>query len=119
MVVSAMWMRCFILTLLVASGAGAVVRAQQPSPATNPPAGTPSSAQVSRFVKQHCLDCHNGNDKKGGLALDAIDPANASGHSAIWETVVRKLTARQMPPAEMPRPAEKDHVAVAAWLESS
>lgn len=71
---------------------------------------------VGPFVEQHCLKCHNRDDKKGGLALDA--GADVARQPAIWEKVVRKLTTRQMPPAGRPRPDERTYDAVVAALEA-
>ena len=43
------------------------------------------------FIKQYCLACHNARANAGGLALDALNPANVGGHAEQWEKVVRKL----------------------------
>ena len=37
-------------------------------------------------------------EKEGGLALDAVALQDVSRHPDVWEKVVRKLRARQMPP---------------------
>ena len=57
------------------------------------------------------------SDKTGGLALDAISLDDVSQHPKVWEKVVRKLVARQMPPAKKPRPDEEAYDAVVASLE--
>src|SRR5205823_5206941 len=51
----------------------------------------PDGATVQKFVSRHCLGCHNSDDKKGGLALDAISPEDVGKHAATWERVVRKV----------------------------
>ncbi len=68
------------------------------------------------LVRQYCVDCHNGEAKTAGLALDAISPDDAGEHAEIWEKVVRKLRARQMPPQEMPRPDERTYDSVVSSL---
>ena len=40
-------------------------------------------------------------------------------HSDVWEKVVRKLRARQMPPVGMKRPEESTYNTVVAWLSDS
>ena len=40
-------------------------------------------------------------------------------HPAVWEKVVRKLRARQMPPVGKPRPNEASYEAIVAYLEGS
>src|SRR5262249_48895928 len=63
--------------------------------------------------------CHNSDDRKGGLALDAINSEDVGAHARVWEKVVRKLTARQMPPAGRPRPDERAYESVVAALETA
>jgi hypothetical protein len=75
-------------------------------------------AAVSRFVTRHCTDCHNGDVKRGGLDLDGIKTERVGDHPKVWEKVVRKLAARQMPPAGKPRPDEKTYESFVAALEA-
>ena len=82
-------------------------------------ADSPEQAVIGRFIKRNCVDCHNSEDRTGGLARDAIGSKDLSQHSLAWEKVVRMLRARRMPPAEVPRPDERSYQAVLAALESS
>src|SRR6187399_3151344 len=70
-------------------------------------------------IKQYCTGCHNTKSKAGGLALDTVVAESPSQHSEIWEKVVRRLRARQMPPVGLPRPDEKTYAALVTSLESS
>ncbi|HUE70957.1 MAG TPA: DUF1592 domain-containing protein [Pirellulaceae bacterium] len=74
---------------------------------------------VRKLVEQFCLDCHSAEEKKAGLALDAISREEVSRHTEAWEKVVRKLRVRQMPPGDSQRPDEKTYAAVIGLLESS
>jgi hypothetical protein len=49
--------------------------------------------------------CHNQKNATAGVALNAIDLANAGGNAAVLEKVLRKVRTGEMPPAGMPRPA--------------
>jgi Planctomycete cytochrome C len=69
-------------------------------------AEAPARAVVGRFVKRQCVECHDGETKPGGLALDLIRAAEVERHAVTWEKVVRKLRTRQMPPSDAPRPSE-------------
>jgi hypothetical protein len=71
------------------------------------------------LVRQYCLDCHNKAEKAGGLALDAILGEALTTHADVWEKVVRKLRARQMPPADATRPEEPTYQAALASLETA
>jgi hypothetical protein len=77
------------------------------------------SAQQPSVINQYCIGCHNQSAKTGGLALDGIGAENVNQHPEIWEKVVRKLRARYMPPAGVPRPDERTYDALVASLEAS
>lgn len=68
--------------------------------------------EVRAFVQQYCLDCHNRESKSGDLDLAAQLDGSMSGSAEIWERVVRKLNARQMPPADAIKPQEDSYVAI-------
>ncbi len=58
--------------------------------------------------------------KTAGLDLDTLsNAADLTAHSQVWEHVVRKLVARQMPPPkeQEPRPKDAAYDSVIASLE--
>ena len=71
------------------------------------------------LVDQYCADCHDGEMKEGGLDLDGIRLDEVTKHPEIWEKVVRKLRARQMPPIKKRRPDEGTYERVTSWLSDS
>ncbi len=54
------------------------------------------------IVNKYCLTCHNDRTRTGGLTLQGR--ALQAGEADVWEKVVRKVSAGQMPPVGMPRP---------------
>ncbi len=64
------------------------------------------------FLQQYCLTCHSGASPPAGLALDAIDSKDPPTRPDVWEKVIRKLGAGEMPPAGAPRP---DSAAIEAF----
>jgi mono/diheme cytochrome c family protein len=99
---------------LVAAGSIALtVQAQQSrhSPAISSP--------PLALVEEYCLSCHDEDHKKGDLALDVVAAQAVTAHPEVWEKVVRKLRARQMPPVGKERPDEATYEAVVAALETS
>ncbi len=74
---------------------------------------------VRQLVEQYCLDCHSSDEKKAGLALDAIAGQEIDRHTDTWEKIVRKLRVRQMPPEGSDRPDERSNAAAIASLEAS
>jgi hypothetical protein len=111
--------RWWVPILFLAGGLVGLNQAQQPSKDPPSPQQPPERDTVSKFVTQHCTRCHNGEEKRGGLALDAVISDNVGAHPAVWEKVVRKLTARQMPPQGRPRPDERAYETVIAALETA
>jgi hypothetical protein len=91
----------------------------QPPTAPSSSVARPKSEAIKPFVTRYCTNCHNSDEKKGELALDAIDSENVAAHPEVWERVVRKLAARQMPPAGRVRPGEQTYAAVVATLEEA
>lgn len=79
----------------------------------------PLPTTVKSAVSQYCLDCHDGEVKKGNFDLGKILKDDLQPHSVEWERVVRKLAARQMPPVGKDRPSEKDFERLVATLGSS
>ncbi len=77
-------------------------------------AGTFAFGQ-EELVEKYCLGCHNSKLKTAGLSLDKL---SLEAHPGDWEKVVRRLRARQMPPAPLPRPADAAYEAAIARLET-
>jgi hypothetical protein len=71
------------------------------------------------LVDDYCVSCHDEDKKKADLALDTMAAQDVSRHPEVWEKVVRKLRARQMPPVGKERPDEATYDAVIASLETS
>ncbi|MCH7995366.1 MAG: DUF1592 domain-containing protein, partial [Planctomycetes bacterium] len=100
-------------------GGVAVIEAQKPPGRPASQAVSRKKAVVNEFVEQHCVDCHNVEDKTGGIDLSNVTPEDVIRRSEIWEKVVRKLRARQMPPLDEPRPKEDSYRAALSTLEAS
>jgi hypothetical protein len=105
----------WIMLGLVAGGSIGVSGPPQQSGDVTPPSVSPERATINRY----CIGCHNSNLKTAGLALDGISVQPVSRHPDTWEKVVRRLRARQMPPAGVPRPDERTYNAVLSSLETS
>src|SRR3954454_9969157 len=56
------------------------------------------------LLKQYCFQCHNSKLRSGSLALEGLSNENPAGHPDVWEKVVRRLKAGEMPPPKLPRP---------------
>ncbi len=85
-------------------------------------ANVAAATATTSFVSDYCLECHNSDDATGGLNLEDFDMSVASEDAAwdttTWEKMVKRLRARQMPPADADRPTEESYLAVLGHLES-
>jgi hypothetical protein len=87
--------------------------AQSPSDSTS----TSTNSPVSVLVDHHCLSCHDSQSKKGDLDLENLVRDAVAEHPDPWERVVRRLQARQMPPAKRKsRPTEAEYESTLASL---
>jgi hypothetical protein len=68
------------------------------------------------LINEYCLSCHDEDHKKGHLSLEAIAGQDIAQHPEVWEKVVRKLRARQMPPVGKSRPNDATYDAVVSHL---
>jgi hypothetical protein len=73
---------------------------------------------VRAAVTKFCVDCHDADTARGGLDLASIVSEGVGRHPEVWETVVRRLRGRQMPPTGKPRPDEDTFTSVVSRLEA-
>jgi mono/diheme cytochrome c family protein len=100
--------------------AGLVVSAQGLS-AQQAKAPAAASVETQRtFLNQYCVSCHNDRNKAAvrGFSLDGVDVAVAGQNGELWEKVIKKLRAGQMPPAGSRQPGRPQSDLVAGWLEN-
>ncbi len=80
--------------------AAALLLGLAPSRALNP----------APFLEEHCFDCHDEQEQKGGLRLDNLPADFAKPESArVWIDVLDRMEAGEMPPkkkAQPPAPAK-------------
>src|SRR5262245_29721577 len=81
----------WVPALVLAGGLVGYHAAHQPSQPAPAQEAQPDGAAVHKFVTQHCISCHNGDDKRVGLALDGISAEDVGKHAAVWKKVVRKV----------------------------
>jgi hypothetical protein len=70
-------------------------------------------------MTRYCYACHNEKVKTSGLSLEGMSLENVGQHPEKWEKVVRKLSARYMPPQGAPRPDEATYQKLVASIESA
>lgn len=72
---------------------------------------------IQPFLDTHCMDCHDGDVKKGGLDLSSLstDGGNA-GALKKWVRVFDRVAAGEMPPAKKPQPGSDERQGFMAAL---
>jgi uncharacterized protein DUF1592/uncharacterized protein DUF1588/uncharacterized protein DUF1585/uncharacterized protein DUF1587/uncharacterized protein DUF1595 len=88
--------------------------------AAQTPAGAPALVPAhDTFVTRYCASCHNDRLKRGGLTLETAAAKDVGESPEVWEKVLRKIRARQMPPVGLPRPDETTYNTEIATLETA
>jgi hypothetical protein len=93
--------------------------AQQPAASAVSPGALSEHATIGKFVDLYCVACHNVEDKTAGLALESLASEALGRNPNAWEKVVRKLNARQMPPAGELRPFTRQYASIVSLLTDS
>jgi hypothetical protein len=69
------------------------------------------------LLEKRCVKCHNSVDWAGGVAFDTMLPEDIPADAEIWETAVRKLRGRMMPPPGQPQPDQQTVDQFVSWME--
>src|SRR6476620_5543896 len=87
-----------ISAVLLAGSLVATCAAEGPSSTPRPRSHVSDQTAFNHFVESNCLDCHNNKEKTASLAVDDLIATEIGRNQQTWEKVIRKLSARQMPP---------------------
>ena len=69
------------------------------------------------FIENHCMDCHDADEKKGGFDLTALKPDFADVENfASWLKVHDRVASGEMPPKKKERPPVTENAAFLGWL---
>ena len=69
------------------------------------------------ILENYCMNCHNYDDYRGGLAMESLTPDTVLDEAETWEKAVRKLRGSLMPPPGSPQPKQREVIDFIAWLE--
>jgi mono/diheme cytochrome c family protein len=106
---------------LVLTGIALAMAALIPAATLQAQNSNSSSSAASDYrttLQLYCVGCHSGPNPFAGLNLEPLDFANLEENGEIWEKLIRKLRARQMPPAGMPRPDDATLDGLVKYVES-
>jgi hypothetical protein len=75
--------------------------------------GWPDNVLTNRY----CTGCHNKRLRTGDLSLEGLDLTKVATSREVWERVLHKLQANEMPPPGLPRPSTAERKQFTEWLE--
>ncbi|SFH71328.1 DUF1592 domain-containing protein [Planctomicrobium piriforme] len=84
-------------------------------------AETPDEAfeKVRPLLVKYCVSCHSAEKKEGGLDLARFDSfAKADEDKKLWDTVLGRFFAREMPPEGSPQPNDPERDELRKWMNS-
>ncbi|HEV7222418.1 MAG TPA: DUF1587 domain-containing protein, partial [Pirellulales bacterium] len=75
---------------------------------------------VQPFLQKYCLDCHGQAKQEAKLDLSGYaSPAAVAKRHRVWELVLERLAAQEMPPEDAPQqPAVEERARVVAWIKA-
>lgn len=75
---------------------------------------------VQPFLKKHCLNCHGTEKQEGKLDLSGeTSVATVVKHHRVWDIVVERLEAEEMPPKKVPQqPTADERRTVIEWIKA-
>jgi mono/diheme cytochrome c family protein len=98
--------------------AGSIQAFFLPLPASAADLGA-TEATAERFLKQHCVRCHDAAVQEGQFRLDTLE-RNFTSHLTAerWAEVMTRINAGEMPPEEEPRPTVDEIAGVVGWISA-
>jgi hypothetical protein len=75
------------------------------------------AAGAKDVIDRYCIDCHNDAERTGDLTLEHVALTDVGAHTEVWETVIKKLRGRMMPPAGEPLPDATLTTELVTYLE--
>ncbi len=82
-------------------------------------ASVAAPAEVLPFLKRHCVDCHDGSTKEGGLDLTTLgDDLADAAWQARWVRIHDRVRDGEMPPRDADQPSVADRSAFLQTLST-
>ena len=63
-----------------------------------PPLLAAQTVKREAVLEKYCVTCHSARAKSGGLVLEGLPTDDPAGRPDVWEKVVRRVSAGEMPP---------------------
>jgi mono/diheme cytochrome c family protein len=77
------------------------------------------TAQARRMLDTYCAGCHSSAVRAGAVAFDTLSLGAVHENTSIWESAVRKLRGRLMPPPGSRQPDQREIDEFVEWMEAT
>jgi hypothetical protein len=83
-----------------------------------------ASAEFARdalpVLQKYCFSCHGAEKTKGGVNfVQYKDKQDMLREPKMWETAIRAIADKEMPPEAKPQPTDKEREALWKWIETA
>src|ERR1044072_6917796 len=109
-----------VLLVCAAIGMGFATRTLNGQAQTTQAPASPEEFQqtVMPVLSKSCVGCHNDKARTANLSLQGYSaPSAAWAHPEVWQKVLNKLAAGEMPPRNAAPLSDADRAAVTAWIK--
>lgn len=81
--------------------------------------GQAFESRILPLMTEFCLDCHDGESKKGDLDLERfIHLEMIREEPGVWVKVLEQMSSGEMPPEKKPQPDESQKRELMGWVQS-
>ncbi len=75
---------------------------------------------VVQFLRNHCLECHSGDNPEDDLDLEPfLDERVAREEAAEWREIVKLVRTHKMPPGSRSRPPRQQRKLMMQWVDQA
>lgn len=108
--------RTVYLSLLLSAGLALPAAAAEPA---LPSGHADVTGKSWALLDEFCSECHNTVDWAGSVAFDTLSPETVPDNAKVWESTVRKMQGRLMPPPGKPQPTQANIDQLVGWLQTT
>src|SRR5579862_5811042 len=102
--------RVALLPLLAPATVSCAIAATEPTP------GSEFGTLVRPMLDEYCVKCHGPTRAKGGVNLAGFtNTVSVYRETKVWEKVIAKLQAGEMPPEGKPQPSQAQRDGLVQW----
>ncbi len=108
---------CAVLFVCAAIGMGFATRTLNGQAQATQAHAAEFQQDVLPVLAKSCLGCHSEKAQAGKLNLEPLrDPATTATHTAVWQSVLEKVSAGAMPPPTAKPLTDAERAAVVGWI---